>query len=108
VPLRVRDCVAWRQIRRSVEVSATKAALGQVEDSIAAVVCAHTARLADACPGQVRVLGTVSDGYILTPVTPQIAARIDAEHRSSSGRMPAAVGPPARGKPRRTRHGGRG
>jgi predicted RNase H-like nuclease len=79
VPLRVRDCAAWRQIRQSVEVSATKAALGQVEDSIDAVVCAHIARLADARPGQVRVLGTVSDGYILTPVTPQIAATIDAE-----------------------------
>lgn len=88
VPLRVHDCAAWRQVRRSVEVSAAKAALGRVEDSIDAVVCAYIARLADACPGRVRVLGTVSDGYILTPVTPSIAARIDADRSNPSGKVP--------------------
>ena len=88
VPLRVQDCAAWRQAGRSVEVSATKAALGQVEDSIDAVVCGYIARLADACPSRVRVLGTVSDGYILTPVTPPIAARIDADRSNSSGKVP--------------------
>jgi predicted RNase H-like nuclease len=85
VPLRARDCPAWIRIRRSVRAATTKAALARVEDSIDAVVCAHVGRLAAACPDRVRVLGTVGDGYILTPVTPQIAARIDADLRNSPG-----------------------
>ena len=79
VRLRVQGCAAWRQICQSVETATTKAALGRVEDSIDAVVCAHIARVAGLRADRVRVLGTVRDGYILTPVTPQIAARIDAD-----------------------------
>ena len=79
------------RIRRSVRAATTKAALARVEDRIDAVVCAHVGRLAAACPDRVRVLGTVGDGYILTPVTPQIAARIDADLRNSP-RSPVGAG----------------
>jgi predicted RNase H-like nuclease len=79
VRLRARPCPAWNEIRCGVETAATKAALGRVQDSIDAVVCAYVARLAHLSPERVRILGTVRDGYILTPVTRRIAGRIDAD-----------------------------
>jgi predicted RNase H-like nuclease len=86
VPLRARTCPGWSDIRHAVDTAATKAALGRAEDSIDAVVCAYVARLAHLSPTRVRTLGTVSNGYILTPVTPQIAARIDADQNRDISR----------------------
>jgi predicted RNase H-like nuclease len=82
VPLRVQACPAWREIRHGVGEATTKAALARLQDSIDAVVCAYIVSLAHRCPDRVRILGTTSDGSILTPVTPQLAARIDAGHAS--------------------------
>jgi predicted RNase H-like nuclease len=83
VPLQVRDSPAWHQIRRSVETAASKADLGRVEDSLDAVVCAYIAILADLCRNSVRVLGTLDDGYVVTPVTARLAAQIDADSRNA-------------------------
>lgn len=77
VPLRVRVCPAWSEIRQEAGKATTKAALVRLQDSIDAVVCAYVVRLAHQCPDRVRTLGTASEGYILTPVTPQMAAMID-------------------------------
>jgi predicted RNase H-like nuclease len=100
VPLRARTCPGWSDIHRVVDTATTKAALGRVEDSIDAVVCAYVARLAHLSPARVRTLGTVSHGYILIPVTPQIAARIDADRnrdRPAAGPAIANVETPAGG-----------
>jgi predicted RNase H-like nuclease/Holliday junction resolvase RusA-like endonuclease len=101
VPLHARTCPGWSDIRHAVDTATTKAALGRVEDSIDGVVCAYVARLAHLSPTRVRTLGTVSDGYILTPVTPQIAARIDADQnrdRPTAAPRRASVETPA-GRP---------
>jgi predicted RNase H-like nuclease len=84
VPLLVRDCPAWRRIRRSAETASSKAGLGRVEDSLDAVVCAYIARLTEVDRDSVRVLGTVDDGYIVTPVTARLAARIDADSAAAA------------------------
>lgn len=87
VPLRVRDCPGWRGIREAVETAPTKAALGRVEDTVDAVVCAAVAQLAAVSPAEVRVLGTAADGCIVTPVSPELAARIDAGPAPARGRL---------------------
>ncbi len=78
VPLRAGACPAWSEIRNGVGNATSKAGLARLQDSIDAVVCAYIARLAHRCPDRVRTLGTAGDGYILTPVTPRLAAQIDA------------------------------
>lgn len=84
VPLHPHGCADWRRIRAEVAGAVTKAALRRVEDVIDAVVCAYIAAFADARPDRVRVLGDVEHGYILTPVTGPIAARIDADARAAA------------------------
>lgn len=79
VPLRVRDSAPWRQVRRAVTGATRKADLGRVEDGVDAVVCAYVAAVRDRTPERTRVLGSLADGYIVTPVSPELAARIDAE-----------------------------
>ena len=74
----VRQHEGWLRIRASVRDAARKADLDRVEDSIDAVVCAYIALHFDAAPDGRRILGTYYDGYIVTPVTPEIAAAIDA------------------------------
>lgn len=78
VPLQVAACPDWPLLRQAVASAPTKAALGRVEDTIDAVVCAAVAQLAALCPAEVRVLSGPDGGYIVTPVTPALAARIDA------------------------------
>jgi predicted RNase H-like nuclease len=78
VPLRVAACPDWQRIRRAVAAAPAKAALRRVEDTVDAVVCVAVAQLAATRPAEVRVLGTAADGYIVVPVTPGLAARIDA------------------------------
>lgn len=78
VPLLTAGCRDWQRLRAAVVAAPTKAALGRAEDSIDAVVCAYVARLAVARPAAVRVLGTAAEGYIVVPVTPALAARMDA------------------------------
>jgi predicted RNase H-like nuclease len=68
----------WQRIRTSVHEAGRKADLRRVEDGVDAVVCAYVALHFDAAPDRRRVIGTYDDGYIVTPVTPSIAAAIDA------------------------------
>jgi len=75
---------AWREIRSQVDTSARKSEIARVEDAVDACICAYTAVLADREPARVRVLGDLATGYILTPVTPEMAAEID-DGRSPPG-----------------------
>jgi predicted RNase H-like nuclease len=79
VPLRVRDNQAWTVLRAAVAQAVRKSELGNVEDDIDAVVCAYIAAYHHAVPQRTRVLGSYADGYIVTPVQPETAERIDAE-----------------------------
>lgn len=74
----VRQHEGWQRIRTSIRHATRKVDLDRVEDSIDAVVCAYIALHFDAAPDRRRILGTYDDGYIVTPVTPDIAAAIDA------------------------------
>jgi predicted RNase H-like nuclease len=79
VPLHVRLQPQWQRIRDTVSDATRKSELAKVEDSIDGVVCAYIALVAVKAPASVRVIGNVDDGYILTPVLPEIAARIDRD-----------------------------
>lgn len=79
VPMRVQHNQAWVQVRDTVENAVRKSDLGRVEDSIDAVVCAYVSAYHDAVPQRTRVLGSAVDGYIVTPVQPEVAERIDRE-----------------------------
>jgi predicted RNase H-like nuclease len=94
VPLEVAACPDWARIRHVVSTASIKADLRRVEDALDAVVCGYVARLYRHAPGRVRVLGTVADGYILTPVTREIATAVDADR--AAGFAPAAMAPSAR------------
>jgi predicted RNase H-like nuclease len=77
-PLDVRAASRWIELRATVSDPRTGADLARVEDEIDAYVCAYTAFYywthgTTRC----RVAGDVSDGYILTPVTPELAACLD-------------------------------
>lgn len=78
VPLRLDASTSWARIRRAVTTATRKAHLAAVEDAVDAVVCAYVAALRARAPDRTRVLGTVADGYIVTPVTEEIARRVDA------------------------------
>jgi predicted RNase H-like nuclease len=86
VALHLTSNAQWREIRRIINEATTKAALRNVEDGIDAVVCAYIARYSRLRPDAVRRLGSHEDGYIVTPVTPELAARIDqCRPRSAAG-----------------------
>lgn len=78
-PLLLRDNRDWHHIRTTVRNATRKVDLKRVEDAIDGVVCAYIAAYATAQPDRVRVLGDGLTGYILTPVTATIAARIDQD-----------------------------
>lgn len=78
VPLRVAADPRWRQVRAAVTDAPTKAALSRVEDSIDAVVCAYVALHAHRRPDRTALFGTLADGYIVSPVTAAMAARLPA------------------------------
>jgi predicted RNase H-like nuclease len=79
VPLFVAHSPAWQVIRSAVARASTKSQLRAVEDSVDALVCAYIARYSRHRPEGVRVFGDLATGYILTPVTADIAAAIDVE-----------------------------
>jgi predicted RNase H-like nuclease len=68
----------WQRIRQAVTQAQRKVELSRVEDSIDAIVCAYIAAYAVANPTAVRVMGDMKTGYILTPVTLQIASAYDS------------------------------
>ena len=72
------DNVGWSLYGASVANPRTGAELARAEDEIDAYICAYIAFYywthgTTRC----RVAGDVTDGYILTPVTPELAARLD-------------------------------
>jgi predicted RNase H-like nuclease len=69
----------WRRIRQVVTGAGRKSELRRVEDGIDAVVAAYIALYATVAPEHVRVIGTGAEGYILTPVAPEVAVRIDRD-----------------------------
>jgi len=77
---------SWHAARKSVEGAATKAMLRRTEDQVDAVVCAYVALVADTRPNNVRVLGDTQRGYIVTPVTTEMAGRIDDDNISDATR----------------------
>jgi predicted RNase H-like nuclease len=77
-PLDVTVARRWRELNRVVRNPGSGAALARAEDEIDAYVCAYTGLYywthgADRC----RVAGTLADGYIVTPVTPELGACLD-------------------------------
>lgn len=77
-PLRL-DGGPWGGLRRQVEDATRQVDLERAEDQLDAVVCAYIGLLHARAPGSVRTLGDVDNGYIVTPATPQVAARIDRD-----------------------------
>ncbi|WP_088284303.1 DUF429 domain-containing protein [Kineosporia sp. A_224] len=92
-PLFVAHSPAWHSIRAAVASASTKSQLRAVEDSVDAVVCAYIARYSRHHPEGVRVFGDLASGYILTPVTIEIAAALDAEIGSPAVPSVAAKAP---------------
>jgi predicted RNase H-like nuclease len=82
VPFDVGSSARWAEIRSQVDGATRKVDLERVEDAVDAVVCAYVGLYAVAAPDRVRVLGDVERGYILTPVTPELAHRVDADRVS--------------------------
>ena len=77
-PLEVRTSPRWAGLRGTVRAPGTGAQLARAEDEIDAYVCAYTALYywthgTTRC----RVAGDARDGYILTPVTAELAACLD-------------------------------
>jgi predicted RNase H-like nuclease len=77
-PLLLSGSTDWQRIRRATEQAERKVDLAQVEDSIDAVVCAYIAAYSEANPTAVRLMGDPESGYILTPVTADIALQFDS------------------------------
>ncbi|GAB3953267.1 DUF429 domain-containing protein [Kribbella albertanoniae] len=66
------------RIRQAAAEAQRKVDLTRIEDSIDAIVCAYIAAYAVANPTAVRAMGDLKTGYILTPVTTQIANAYDS------------------------------
>jgi predicted RNase H-like nuclease len=80
------DHPVWHGTRESVESAGTKAMLRRTEDQVDAVVCAYIALVADTRPERVRVLGDTERGYVVTPVTSEMAGRMDDDVGSTTTR----------------------
>lgn len=90
------DVALWMQIRSEVQNATRPVDLERVEDEVDAVVCAYIALFATRTPHRVRVLGDVERGYILTPVTAEMARRIDADRAAgATASAPGAAPKPA-------------
>lgn len=76
VPLRVTASPRWAEVRDHVVTAPRKAALARVEDSLDAVVCAYVGLHARRWPERTALLGTRDDGFIVTPVSAEMAGRL--------------------------------
>jgi predicted RNase H-like nuclease len=77
-PLDVCAIPRWVELRATVADPRTGAELARAEDEIDAYVCAYTALYYwTHGTARCRVVGDATDGYILTPVTPELAACLD-------------------------------
>jgi predicted RNase H-like nuclease len=77
-PLLLQNSADWQRIRQATAHAERKVDLARVEDSIDAIVCAYIAAYSVANPTAVRVMGDMTSGYILTPVTAEIARDYDS------------------------------
>jgi predicted RNase H-like nuclease/predicted house-cleaning noncanonical NTP pyrophosphatase (MazG superfamily) len=87
VPLKLARHPGWREIRQRVAAATQKVQLRAVEDTVDAVLCAYVGRYSVARPDAVRILGSVEHGYILTPITPELAAEIDGSQTPTRPRQ---------------------
>lgn len=87
--LHVAEQPHWQRVRREVDGATRKSQLKAVEDGVDAVVCAYVALLTTAAPHRLRVLGGSSSGSIVTPVSRELAARIDEESGTVGQVLPA-------------------
>ena len=78
VPLRVTADPHWSEVVALVRAASTKAALGRVEDRLDAVVCAYVGLHAVRRPDRTAAFGTVAQGCIVSPVTPEMADTLPA------------------------------
>jgi predicted RNase H-like nuclease len=88
-PLDVRTAPHWAELRATMTDPRTGAELARAEDEIDAYVCAYTALFywthgTTRC----RVAGDATNGYILTPVTPELAACLDRLTSEPVGERP--------------------
>jgi predicted RNase H-like nuclease len=85
-PLDVRSSPRWLALRATVAAPTSGSELARAEDEIDAYVCAYTGLYYwTHGTARCRIAGDVTEGYILTPVTPALAACLD---RHSSERVP--------------------
>jgi predicted RNase H-like nuclease len=82
-PLFVSEHRGWRAVRSAVLSATRKVDLRRVEDRIDAVICAYVALLALRAPDRLHVFGDAASGCIVTPLTPEIAARVAADGLAS-------------------------
>lgn len=95
-PLEVAEAPAWRRLVAELDRAGTGAALDRAEDELDAYLCAYVAKYywtrgTDGC----RVVGDAASGAIVTPVSPDQAACLDALARGEgppSGRRGAGRG----------------
>lgn len=79
-PLDVTSAPRWREIHSGLMNTAVMAEMNRLEDELDAYFCAYLASYyghhrTDRC----RVIGSIEDGYIVTPVTHTDTACLDAE-----------------------------
>ncbi len=80
--LDVTSAPSWQQLAADATGERVAARLDRVEDELDAYLCAYVAlhRWTHG-PGRSRVVGDVDSGYIVTPVTPELARCLDgADH----------------------------
>lgn len=77
--LDVRAAPRWAELVATATTSAVGAELDRAEDEIDAFVCGYAALLLwTHGTGRSRIVGSARDGYIVTPVTPELARHLDA------------------------------
>lgn len=78
-PLDLTEFMPWLTLRRQVASATTGAALDRAEDEIDAYICAYTGMLFwTHGTSRSRVVGDIATGYIVTPVTEELGALLDA------------------------------
>lgn len=78
-PLDVATAARWADLRSIVTTATIGAALDRASDEIDAIVCAYVALLLwTHGRARTRVVGDAATGAIVTPVTPDLAACLDA------------------------------
>lgn len=92
--LRLAESPRWAEIRAAVASARRPFELRAFEDEIDAIFCAYLARLWGVGDPQMRVLGNVTEGYIVVPGPPRVAPARPAARDARAG-----VGPEVDRKP---------